>query len=266
MKSWFGKIEIEKIENIPLSSSISISGTPLFNEMNIRFVHYPDCQQLIIWLPHPGREYKNLRLINKETGKLVEEWPVTDKLSGSIQLIWDTLVIAPGLYSIEIDWEKGWQHQITIIKYEEGYINDKKQTDTQTKEVTENKEEISKPIIYKDGFGHIIPDEDLILREKLNKDILRKFSRSIEYEGNFRAGTIIYIDGDIRIRLNHEMGGGNCMFYIDIPSSQQWEAETKTPLADRTEILEYIARTVQSQQASNCNFEIREDAIGFYYR
>jgi hypothetical protein len=236
------------------------------NETNILVVHYPDCQQLIIWLTYPGREYKNLRLINKETGRVTEEWPVTDKLNGSIKLIWDTLTIAPGSYSIEIDWEKGWQHRITIRKYEEGDIQEKKQTDSVTTTANEENEENNGPIVYRDGFGNIIPDEDLILREKVNKDLIRKFSRRIQYEGTFRAGTIIYVDGDIRIRLSHEMGGGNCMFYIDVPTPQQWEAQTKTPLAERNEILEYIARTVQMQQASNCNFEITNDTIVFSYR
>ncbi len=62
------------------------------------------------------------------------------------------------------------------------------------------------------------------------------------------------------------MGGGNCMVYIDIPTQLQWEAFTKTPLARRKEILEFVAATVQAQQASNCNYEIKESSIGFYYK
>lgn len=123
-----------------------------------------------------------------------------------------------------------------------------------------------KPIVYRDGFGNEIPDEDLILREKLNKELGRKFSRRVEYEGNLRAGTVIYIDKDTRIEFNNEMGGGNCMVYLTIPTEAQWEAATKTDLSRRKEILEYVAEVVQVQQAPNCNFEIKENEIGFYYK
>jgi hypothetical protein len=128
------------------------------------------------------------------------------------------------------------------------------------------KEEKDKPIVYKDGFGNIIPDEDIILREKLNKELEQKFSRRIEYTGNLRAGTVIYIDNDTRIEFSHEIGGGNCLVYIDIPTEAQWEAFTKTPLARRKEILDFVAATVQAQQASTCYFEIKENAITYYYK
>lgn len=123
-----------------------------------------------------------------------------------------------------------------------------------------------KPIIYRDGFGNIIPDEDLILRDKLNKELARKFSRRVEYEGNLRAGSVIYIDADTRIEFSNEMGGGNCMVYIDIPTEKEWEVKTNTPLTRRKDILEYVAAAVQSEQAPNCYFEIKDNEIGFYYK
>lgn len=128
------------------------------------------------------------------------------------------------------------------------------------------RKEKDQPIIYRDGFGNMIPDEDLILSEKLNKELERKFSRKIEYSGTLRDGQVIYIDIDTRIEFSNEMGGGNCMAFINIPTEEQWEAATKTPLERRKDILEYVAAAVQSQQASNCNFEIRENEIGFYYK
>lgn len=126
--------------------------------------------------------------------------------------------------------------------------------------------EHAKPIVYKDGFGNVIPDEDLILREKLNKELERKFSRRIEYEGNLRAGSVIYIDSDTRIEFSNEMGGGTCLAYINIPAEKEWEAETQTPLSRRREIVEYVAAAVQAQQASGCSVEIKQDAIGFNYK
>lgn len=128
------------------------------------------------------------------------------------------------------------------------------------------KKKADKPMVYKDGFGNVIPDEDIILREKLNKELERKFSRRVEYKGNLRDGTVIYIDKDTRIEFSNEMGGGNCMVYINIPTEKQWEAATKTDLSRRKEILEYVAEAVRAQQASNCNFEIKGNEIGFYYK
>ncbi|HWR32712.1 MAG TPA: hypothetical protein VN451_04275 [Chitinophagaceae bacterium] len=134
------------------------------------------------------------------------------------------------------------------------------------KALKQKREEAEKPIVYKDGFGKIIPDEDVILREKLNEELIRKFSRRIEYEGNLRAGSVIYIDRDTRISFYNEMGGGNCLAYIIVPKEEEWEAQTNTPLARRKDILEYVASAVQAQQASNCYFEIKENEIGFYYK
>jgi len=260
MESWFGKIEINGIENIPLSASSPKLGFIEMTDRNINVVHYPDCQQLLIWLTQPGSEYSTIQLKNKKTGKLVDEWPVTDKLSGSTQLVWDTLSIKPGSYWININWKDQWIHRISIIKHKEGEaIPEKGQAITE-------KEKAAEPIIYKDGFGKIIPDEDLLLRKKAAKEIIGKFTRHIEYEGNFRAGSIIYIEDEIRFELYHEMGGGNCMFYIDIPTEKQWTAATNTALSRRKDILEFIAQTVQAQQASNCNYEIKENTITYYYK
>lgn len=266
MHPYFGIILIGSIKNIQAVSAFKESANIIFNpldETNVRFVHYPDCQQLIIWLTHPGKEYGNVLLKNSMTDVIMEEWPVAEKLSGSIQLLWDTLMIAPGSYIIEINYKDGWQHTIEIQKLAEGVLPAFKQPEKFSEE-NENIE--SEPIIYSDGFGNILENEDLILRENVNKDIVRKFSRHIEYEGNFRSGTIIYIDNEVRIEFYHEMGGGNCMFYIDIPTEEKWEAVTRTPISERKDIIDFVAARVKSEQASNCNFIIEKAFIGFYYR
>ena len=263
---YFGIILIGSINNIQAVAAFDESAKIIFNPLsddNVRFVHYPDCQQLIIWLTHPGIAYGNLRLKNNTTGIIAEECPVQEKLSGSIQLLWDTLPIATGSYTIEIDYKDGWQHTIEIEKLAEGIAPVLKETEPLAGE-KENQER--EPIIYKDGFGNILENEDLVLREKVHKDIARKFTRHLEYKGNFRSGTIIYIDNEVRIEFYHEMGGGNCMFYIDIPSEDQWEATTKTPISERKDIIEFVAARVKSEQASNCNYIIDKASIGFYYQ
>ena len=93
-----------------------------------------------------------------------------------------------------------------------------------------------------------------------------QFGRKIEYEGTFRAGTITYVEGDLRINFYHEMGGGNCMFYVDIPTEEKWEVQTRTPLSRRQEILEFVAETVRREQASSTRYEIQDSAIVYYYQ
>ena len=257
MKNHFGIIEIGEICNLP------DDGTENAKMAEVKFVHYPDCQQLIIWLTEYGHNYGQVRFIDRNTNKILRENPVTDHLSGSIQLLFDTLDLPPGEYTVEIDHPQGWKHSIALKKLKKGQEIKKPAPAEEIREEGSQKDE---PIVYRDGFGNEIPNEDLILRDKLLKEMMRKFQARIEYEGTFRAGTITYIDGDTRIPFYHEMGGGNCMFYIDIPTEQEWEARTKTPLRSRQEILEFVAGTVNREQAPNCRYEIQGNSIVFYYK
>ena len=90
-------------------------------------------------------------------------------------------------------------------------------------------------------------------------------SRKIEYEGSFSAGSITYVEGDLRIQFDHEMGGGNCMFYVMISDEEKWEVETKTLLNKRNDILQFIAETLKREQAPSSKFEIISNQIAFYY-
>ncbi|MBK8355380.1 MAG: hypothetical protein IPL13_08400 [Saprospiraceae bacterium] len=96
-------------------------------------------------------------------------------------------------------------------------------------------------------------------------DIVGKFTRKVEYKGNLRAGSIIYIEGDKRVKFDTEMGGGNCLFcfYSNFKSR---EKATKLPLSERVNILEFIAISANRDQASSCYYEITEDYITYYYR
>ena len=60
------------------------------------------------------------------------------------------------------------------------------------------------------------------------------------------------------------MGGGECKLFIDIPSSDAWEKMTLTPLSRRSEILEFLARTAQHEQALTWRYEIHDQEIAFY--
>jgi len=118
--------------------------------------------------------------------------------------------------------------------------------------------------VYKDGLGNIIPNDDAIIREKAMKELTKLFSRRIEFEGSFRAGTVTYIEGELRISFYHEMYGGKYHFGVEIPTEAQWEKQTNTPLNRRQEIIEFVAQTVKQKQAPSWNYEIRENDIAFY--
>ena len=102
------------------------------------------------------------------------------------------------------------------------------------------------------------------MREQLYAKLTTQFSRHISYVGSFRSGYVIYNENDLKLKFYHEMGGGECKFYIDIPTEAAWEKATSTPLSRRSDIVDFIAHNVQSEQASSWQFEIRENCIYYY--
>lgn len=262
MELHYGEIEILSISNSAAEPD-EVELLPEMPEHYVRFVHYPDCQQLIIMLPSYGPEYQTIKLLDTGRNEVIDERPVTDRLSGSIQVLWDTLEIPPGQFRIEIKWKNAQYHLIEFIKYTEEESKERKAI-VQAYQVSDEPISDSGPIIYRDGFGNIIPDEDLLIREQAMHDIFRRFSKKLSYSGNFRGGTIIYSDGEYTIDFYHEMGGGDCHMYIDIPTEDQWELKTHVPLSERKEILEFVAERVQRDQAPSWKYEIREDIIYYY--
>ena len=269
--SWFGTIDILSIQNIPSIDRNPESEMLLFEDKNIKFVHYPDCQQMIIWLPEYFSNYNYLLSRKKRTEEIIFEKKVTEVINGSIQIIIDSLFILPGAYELIITNISGDKHIIEFIKRDEDYIlpiapGENQSASSLQKLLNEIEAEEHEPIIYRDGTGKILPNEDLELKAKILNDIVGKFTRRIEYEGNLRAGSIIYIEGDKRVKFDTEMGGGNCLFFVFIPASEQWEKATKLPISERVNILEFIAISANRDQASSCYYEITEDYITYYYR
>ena len=269
--SWFGTIDILSIQNIPSIDRNPESEMLLFEDKNIKFVHYPDCQQMIIWLPEYFSNYNYLLIRKKRTEEIIFEKKVTEVINGSIQIIIDSLFILPGAYELIITNISGDKHIIEFIKRDEDYIipiapGENQSASSLQKILNEIEMEEHEPIIYRDGTGKILPNEDLELKAKILNDIVGKFTRRIEYEGNLRAGSIIYIEGDKRVKFDTEMGGGNCLFFVFIPASEQWEKATKLPISERVNILEFIAISANRDQASSCYYEITEDYITYYYR
>jgi len=249
MEQHNGIIEIGIIENIGVDAH-------QIGLLTAQFVHYTDCQQLKVWLPHYGRDgYGSYQIINTATQYKAEEGSVENKVNGSIQLLFDTLPWSDSTYVLEINRTNGAKHLLHFQKYPTDFPP--KRTIAVEPETTTND---SMWKVYLDGWGNPILDEDLILRKSMFKNLKAR----LEYEGNFRGGNVIYIEGQIRLSFWHEMGGGNCKMFIDIPSEKTWEKATNTPLHRRDEIARFVAETVKREQASSWRYEIGEREIAFY--
>lgn len=223
----------------------------------VKYVHYPGAQQLILWLPQSGYHgYAELTLTRGDD--LIERAAVRSRLNGSVQILWNTLPWPPGDYAIHITHDEGWRHEVRLRKLEEGEVP------LSPTPPPPPPEDDRPPIVYRDGLGNVIPNADLDMRGDAIRDLTRKFSRRLTYEGTYRAGSVIYTDGVYRIAFYNEMCGGGIHAAIDIPAAEQWEAATGAPLSLRDEIVEFVAQRVQQEQASSWKYRITDRAIEFY--
>ena len=255
-----GIIEIGTIQNVgERSEEIGL--------LTAKSVHYPDCQQLILWLPeYGGAEYGSYCVTNKQSQTIQVQGLVAEKLNGSVQLVFDTLPWPSSDYVLEIEHPKNGKHVLHFQKLPEGVLP---AVPTPLEPNTSVGDSMWR--VYTDGFGNPIPNEDWNIREKSNEEIMNVFGRStndssprLEYEDQGRAGNVIYLDGSTQIKFWYEMGGGDCKLFIDVPPTENWEKQTNTPLSRRDEILSFIARTTQREQASTWRYEIHEREIAFY--
>lgn len=278
MAQYEGIIEITEIRNTgPVADQ---TGT-----LTARFVRYPGSQQLSVWLPEKGWEYRGMaRLFYLNTQQLLEEKPVADLLSGSVLMLWDTMGWPPGEYQLEVEHPQRGTHVLYFRKWEEDALADKDHSVEMPVATAQNPSlvappaSISPPVendtewkVYRNGDGHEIPNEDQLIRSNMNTYIRKLFEKlmgkadpHLEYEGNFRGGNIIYVEGAMRLSFWHEMGGGDCQMYIDIPDEASWVQRTGTPLSRRAEILHFVASTVKREKASSWRYEIHEREIAFY--
>ncbi len=255
-----GRIDIDANINVGADESVGL--------LTVKFVHYPGTpefpgsQQLILWLPTTGYQgYTDLMLRRAE--QVVDIGKVADRLNGSVQILLYTLTWSPGPYVLTVAHEAGWHHQLEFTKQEPG-APEPVVTSTSADEDESSESDRDTPIVYRDGFGNIMPDQDLIIRDAALASLARRFSRKVTYKDQGRAGTVIYTDGDRTIEFSHEMAGGGYSWLIDIPTPAQWEAQTGTDLSERDEIVQFVAESAQRDQARTWQYEIRDDAILYY--
>ncbi len=227
-------------------------------EQEVRCVHYPDCQQLVFHLPKYAWDAGRLRLLNRVTGAVLEDLPVRDKLSGSTQILLDTLPYPPGFYHLEADWPDGWTHQLSFIKYAEGF----RRADVPAPRPAGNLRMVQNDYEHRlfDSDGNEVETGERQIREEAGR-ILAKAFRRLEFQNYGRTGMVRYVEGARSFEMDYEFGGGDCLVFLSIPGLEQWEGATGTLLAERAEILEFIAQETLRQQAPNCRYKIEAEAI-----
>jgi hypothetical protein len=222
--------------------------------LTARFVRYPGSQQVMLWLPQDGPQ-NYTRLTITGPGGTREDAPLEDRLNGRIQILIDTFSWPPGDYMIRITHRDGWCHTLTLLKLAEGI--------SPPSVPPPAPEPATGPIVYRDGLGKVMPETDLELRKALQEKMAARFARHLEFDGTFRGGTIIYVEGEIRIPFSHEMCAGGVHFSIDVPIPGRWEAATGRPLSERDDIIAFLAFETRRLKASSWHYRILEDRIDF---
>jgi hypothetical protein len=243
-----GQVSIERIETPSAPADAGV--------LTVKFVHYPGAQQLIVWLPRGWHEgYEDVFLLRDG----VETWreTVRRKINGSVQMLFATLSWPPGDYLIAVTHKDGWRHEVALCKHAPDWRPPPPPAPPPEPPRAE-------PDVWRDGAGNVIPQVDLEIRAELKAKIERRFGRHLEFEGNFRAGAVIYDDGRYRISFPNEMSGGDLKCSIDVPTAQQWEAATGAPLSERDEIIAWVAERVRIEQASTWAYRITPNSIDFY--
>lgn len=228
----------------------------LASALHARHARYPGCQQLQLWLPRPGHQADGCLRIVHGTGRVLAEGRLREHLNGPVQMLFDTLPWPPGRIEVQIDCDDGIAHRLELDKLAAEPPPPPQAPPPPAVDAP--------PIVYRDGLGRVIGNEDLRLREEVQARIARTFSRCIAYSGTYRAGTIHYIERGLQIDFPHEMCGGELHFSIDVPAESDWERDTGVPLARRDEIVGFVAERVRIEKAGNWRYRITPRSIEFF--
>ncbi|HMQ61528.1 MAG TPA: hypothetical protein PKE06_12720 [Flavilitoribacter sp.] len=262
-EAYFGKCILTAVSNFYTDETsdqgAGEAGIGTVRKEQVQVVHYPDCQQLVFHMPKYAWDAGEIRLTDAVTGAVLCSSRVSDRLSGGTMIIWDTLPLKPGFYTIEADWPGGWTHRIRFIKMIPGFP----------------KEAYRHPpgnvrMVQDDHTYRLFDSNGVEIRsgmEDLRQAILDKIAgsgRRLEYEQSGRAGIITYCEQDIRITFDWEFAGGNSVVYIFVPNPGQWEAATLTPLTRRQEILDFVGAQVVRDQAPSCTYRIEDGWIDVF--
>ena len=111
---------------------------------------------------------------------------------------------------------------------------------------------------WPDGWTHQL----IFIKFQEGFDCVKKVDLpQVNYTQDGRGGKIIYRDGPVTIDFDWEFAAGNAVAFFYIPQEANWEAQTKTPLSRRTDIISFVASQIIKDQAPGCHFEIHFDSV-----
>jgi len=88
----------------------------------------------------------------------------------------------------------------------------------------------------------------------------------IWYDKQGRSGYVWYQSPETKFSMYYELGGGDCLFGLSVPSPQDWEKITGLPVERREEVLQYVGRQVIRDEANNgsATFKIEGNWLNIY--
>ncbi len=89
--------------------------------------------------------------------------------------------------------------------------------------------------------------------------------QKLEYINKGRSGYVVYTDGQGSIKLSFELGGGNCIAIIYVPTISEWTNKTNRAETNRLEILIFIAEQIIKDQAPGGFYELSDTCIEIFY-
>lgn len=121
--AYYGKCVLTSVSNFWKDNPEKTGDSPvgIVKPLNVRVIHYPDCQQLVFHMPQYAWDAGTFSLTNTCSEEVIEEKPVRERLNGSTMILTNTLPYPPGFYTIDAGWPDGWTHRIQFIKFTEGF-------------------------------------------------------------------------------------------------------------------------------------------------
>ncbi len=84
----------------------------------------------------------------------------------------------------------------------------------------------------------------------------------LRYSEDGRGGTIHYTSPETRFDMWYEFAMPPALVIIGIPESKYWEGQTKTPLAQREAILQFIGeQVIQDKLAGSGHFLLSDQIL-----
>ncbi|MEN9630895.1 MAG: hypothetical protein RJA10_4123 [Pseudomonadota bacterium] len=231
--------------------------------LTARFVRYPDCQQLQLWLPVPDLQGHRRLQVQRDDGLLVEDTTVGQRLGGSVQMLFDTLPWPPGRYRLQIGDEGHAQAlSVTFVKRQAGEAD-------ATPPSPAAPPAPPGPIRYRDGFGRWLPDEDLDLRGAAWGTLLQRLSRQLHGQLHDRSGPVVYEEAwpqPRRITFAQPAAPRAGRWELPVPTPERWPAETGFAADEREEVLQFVADRLLSRLPPGWGAAVRHGIIDFRER